>query len=120
VAGEPDRGPMWRRIPCGQAEAMPTSPTPLPPAHSSAAPSAEALVATDVVKTYGPLEPGEVAPRVAPQSVELQRVGIDAAGPCVDQFFLAQTLKIRTAHADKESARSQPRKAPPRAGTPAS
>jgi len=30
-----------------------------------------------------------------------------------DQLVLAQTLKIRTAHADTESARSQPRKAPP-------
>ena len=45
---------------------MPTSPTPLPPAHPSTgltpvAP-ADALVATDVVKTYGPLGPGEVAP----------------------------------------------------------
>ena len=45
---------------------MPTSPTPLPPAHPSAGSTpvapADALVATDVVKTYGPLGPGEVAP----------------------------------------------------------
>ena len=45
---------------------MPTSPTPLPPAHPSAGstpvPPTDAIVATDVVKTYGPLGPGEVAP----------------------------------------------------------
>ena len=45
---------------------MPTSPTPLPPAHPSTGSTpvapADALVATDVVKTYGPLGPGEVAP----------------------------------------------------------
>jgi putative ABC transport system ATP-binding protein len=45
---------------------VPTSPTPLPPAHPSAGstpvPLADALVATDAVKTYGPLGPGEVAP----------------------------------------------------------
>ena len=45
---------------------MPTSPTPLPLADPSAGSTpvapADALVATDVVKTYGPLGPGEVAP----------------------------------------------------------
>ena len=45
---------------------MSTTPTPLPPAHSSPGDppvhGADALVATDVVKTYGPLAPDEVAP----------------------------------------------------------
>ena len=45
---------------------MSSTPTPLPPAHSSAAGppvvAADALIATDVDKTYGPLGPDEVAP----------------------------------------------------------